>query len=29
MYKNGAYYNGIGPWLKERFGMRVLSLIHI
>ncbi len=23
MFKNGAYYNGIGPWLKERFGMRI------
>lgn len=23
MFKNGAHYNGVGPWLKERFGMRI------
>ena len=26
MFKNGAYYNGIGPYLKEKFGMRIAKV---
>ena len=26
MFKNGAYYNGIGPYLKERFGTRAAKV---
>lgn len=26
MYKNGARYNGIGPWLKDYFGMRIAKV---
>ena len=25
MFKDGAYYNGIGPALKEHFGMRMVK----
>ncbi|MGN1350939.1 MAG: TIGR01212 family radical SAM protein [Anaerovoracaceae bacterium] len=26
MFKDGARYNGIGPWLKESFGQRIVKL---
>ena len=26
MFKNGAHYNGIGPYLKDRFGTRIAKV---
>ena len=26
MFENGAYYNGIAPYLKEKFGMRIAKV---